>query len=72
MPKRIVRVCWERLAEPSVREVLNSHLWESSDQIPSEAKDIESKWTMFSTSIVDVAVWSCGRKVSGAFHGVNP
>ncbi|KAI3351322.1 hypothetical protein L3Q82_005867 [Scortum barcoo] len=26
-PKRIVRVCcWERLAEPSVREVFNSHL----------------------------------------------
>ena len=28
-PKRIVRVCWERLAEPSVREVFNSHLQES-------------------------------------------
>ncbi|KAI3354769.1 hypothetical protein L3Q82_004595 [Scortum barcoo] len=27
-PKRIVRVCWERLAEPSVREVFNSHLRE--------------------------------------------
>ncbi|KAI3359498.1 hypothetical protein L3Q82_013894 [Scortum barcoo] len=25
-PKRIVRVCWECLAEPSVREVFNSHL----------------------------------------------
>ncbi|KAI3356100.1 hypothetical protein L3Q82_017365, partial [Scortum barcoo] len=25
-PKCIVRVCWERLAEPSVREVFNSHL----------------------------------------------
>ena len=30
-PKRIVRVCWERLAEPSVREVFTSHLRESFD-----------------------------------------
>ena len=50
-PKRIVRVCWERLAEPSAREIFNSHLRESFDQIPREAGDIESKWTMFSTSI---------------------
>ncbi|KAK3531804.1 hypothetical protein QTP70_029732 [Hemibagrus guttatus] len=28
-PKRIVRVCWERLADPSVRVVFNSHLRES-------------------------------------------
>ena len=31
-PKRTVRVCWERLVEPSVREVFNSHLQESFDQ----------------------------------------
>ncbi|KAI3353788.1 hypothetical protein L3Q82_005012 [Scortum barcoo] len=36
-PKRIVRVCWERLAEPSVREVFNSHLRKSFSQIPREA-----------------------------------
>uniref|UniRef100_A0A671TZG4 Reverse transcriptase domain-containing protein n=1 Tax=Sparus aurata TaxID=8175 RepID=A0A671TZG4_SPAAU len=71
-PKRIVRVCWERLAEPSAREIFNSHLRESFDQIPREAGDIESEWTMFSTSIVDAAVRSCGRKVSGACHGGNP
>ncbi|KAI3357834.1 hypothetical protein L3Q82_016222 [Scortum barcoo] len=41
-PKRIVRVCWERLAEPSVREVFNSHLRKSFSQIPREAGDIES------------------------------
>ena len=41
-PKRIVRVCWEHLAEPSVREIFNSHLRESFCQIPSEAGDIES------------------------------
>ncbi|KAI3373105.1 hypothetical protein L3Q82_006434 [Scortum barcoo] len=44
-PKRIVRVCWERLAEPSVREVFNSHLRKSFSQIPREAGDIESEWT---------------------------
>ncbi|KAI3371855.1 hypothetical protein L3Q82_006734 [Scortum barcoo] len=55
-PKRIVRVCWERLAEPSVREVFNSHLRKSFSQIPREAGDIESEWTMFSASIVDAAV----------------
>ena len=67
-----MRVCWEGLAEPSVREVFNSHLRESFDQIPREAGDIESEWTMFSTSIVDAAVRSCGRKVSGACRGGNP
>ncbi|KAI3364790.1 hypothetical protein L3Q82_000917 [Scortum barcoo] len=71
-PKRIVRVCWERLAEPSVREVFNSHLRKSFSQIPREAGDIESEWTMFSASIVDAAVRSCGRKVSGACRGGNP
>ncbi|KAM9358371.1 uncharacterized protein ABDE67_003862 [Symphorus nematophorus] len=71
-PKRIVRVCWERLAEAPVREVFNSHLRESFNQIPREAGDIESEWTMFSTSIVDAAVRSCGRKVSGACRGGNP
>ncbi|KAI3375399.1 hypothetical protein L3Q82_021885 [Scortum barcoo] len=66
-PKRIVRVCWERLAEPSVREVFNSHLRKSFSQIPREAGDIESEWTMFSASIVDArqfeVVDAC--KVSG-------
>ncbi|KAI3377664.1 hypothetical protein L3Q82_008824, partial [Scortum barcoo] len=62
-PKRIVRrVCWERLAEPSVREVFNSHLRKSFSQIPREAGDIESEWTMFSASIVDAA----GSKVVDA------
>ena len=65
-PRHIVRVCWERLVEPSVRDVFNSHLQESFGQIPREVGDVESKWTMFSTSIVDTAVQSCGRKVSGA------
>ncbi|KAK3515238.1 hypothetical protein QTP70_012407 [Hemibagrus guttatus] len=71
-PKRIVRVCWERLADPSVRGVFNSHLRESFNQILREVGDIESEWTMFSTSIVDAAIRSCGRKVSGAGRGGNP
>ncbi|KAK3557953.1 hypothetical protein QTP86_003870 [Hemibagrus guttatus] len=40
--------------------------------IPREVGDIESEWTMFSSSIVDAAIRSCGRKVSGAGHGGNP
>ncbi|KAI3368223.1 hypothetical protein L3Q82_007817 [Scortum barcoo] len=62
-PKHIVRVCWERLAEPSVREVFNSHLRKSFSQIPREAGDIESEWTMFSASIVDAGsskLWTQG------------
>ncbi|KAK3548138.1 hypothetical protein QTP70_004870 [Hemibagrus guttatus] len=71
-PKRIVRVCWERLSDPSVRGVFNSHLRESFNQIPREVGGIESEWTMFSSSIVDAAIQSCGRKVSGASRGSNP
>ncbi len=71
-PKRTVRVCWDRLAESPVREIFNSHLQRSFDRIPREAGDIESEWTMFSTSIVDVASRSCGCKVSGACRGGNP
>ncbi|KAK3539747.1 hypothetical protein QTP70_013181 [Hemibagrus guttatus] len=59
-PKRIVRVCWERLADPSVRGVFNSHLRESFNQIPREVGDIESEWTMLSSSNADAAIrsWS--------------
>ncbi|KAK3519697.1 hypothetical protein QTP70_001565 [Hemibagrus guttatus] len=71
-PKRIVRVCWERLADPSVRGVFNSHFWENFNQIPREVGDIESEWTVFSSSIVDTAIRCCGRKVSGVGRGGNP
>ncbi|KAK3508104.1 hypothetical protein QTP70_014279 [Hemibagrus guttatus] len=70
MPDRLGRP--KRLADPSVRGVFNSHLRESFNQIPREVGDIESKWTMFSTSIVDAAIRSCGRKVSGAGRSGNP
>ncbi|KAI3376697.1 hypothetical protein L3Q82_017126 [Scortum barcoo] len=36
----------------SVREVFNSHLRKSFSQIPREAGDIESEWTMFSASLL--------------------
>ncbi|KAK3543021.1 hypothetical protein QTP70_008704 [Hemibagrus guttatus] len=52
--------------------VFNSHLRESFNQIPREVGDIESEWTMFSSSIVDATIRSCGRKVSGAGRGGNP
>uniref|UniRef100_A0A8C6WSG0 Endonuclease/exonuclease/phosphatase domain-containing protein n=2 Tax=Neogobius melanostomus TaxID=47308 RepID=A0A8C6WSG0_9GOBI len=71
-PKRVVRVCWERLVDPSVSRVFNSHLRKSFNQIPREVGDMESEWTMFSSSIVDAAARSCGRKVSGACRGGNP
>ncbi|KAK3520218.1 hypothetical protein QTP70_019360 [Hemibagrus guttatus] len=51
---------------------LQLHLRESFNQIPREVGDIESEWTIFSTSIVDAAIQSCGRKVSGAGRGGNP
>ncbi|KAI3358107.1 hypothetical protein L3Q82_003115 [Scortum barcoo] len=74
-PKRIVRVCWERLAEPSVREVFNSHLRKSFSQIPREAGDIESEWTMFSASIVDAAgskLWTQGLWCLSWWQPPNP
>ncbi|TWW71602.1 hypothetical protein D4764_16G0000990, partial [Takifugu flavidus] len=70
-PKRIVRVCWERLAESPVRRSFNSHLRESFDHIPGEAGDIESEWTMFRASIVEAADRCCGHKVVGASRGGN-
>ncbi|TWW62709.1 hypothetical protein D4764_04G0013560 [Takifugu flavidus] len=62
-PKRIVRVCWECLAESPVRRSFNSHLQESLDHVPGEAGDIESEWTIFRASIVEAADRCCGRKV---------
>ncbi|KAK3551286.1 hypothetical protein QTP70_013947 [Hemibagrus guttatus] len=48
-----------------LRGVFNSHIRESFNQIPREVGDIESEWTMFSSSIVDAAIQSCGRKGLG-------
>ncbi|TWW56094.1 hypothetical protein D4764_08G0000810 [Takifugu flavidus] len=70
-PKRVVRVCWERLAESPVRRSFNSRLRESFDHVPGEAGDIESEWTMFRASIVEAADRCCGCKVVGACRGGN-
>ncbi|TWW77601.1 hypothetical protein D4764_12G0009910 [Takifugu flavidus] len=71
-PKRVVRVCWEHLAESPVRRSFNSRLRESFDHVPGEAGDIEPEWTMFRASIVEAADRCCGRKVVGAYRGGNP
>ncbi|XP_057705300.1 uncharacterized protein LOC130923569 isoform X1 [Corythoichthys intestinalis] len=71
-PKRIVRVCWERLAESPVRKSFNTHFRQTFSLVPGEVGHIESEWTMFCTSIVKVADRSCGRMVVGACHGGNP
>ncbi|XP_061740413.1 uncharacterized protein LOC133541215 [Nerophis ophidion] len=71
-PKRIVRVCWERLAESPVRRSFNSHLRKNFEHVTREVLDIESEWTMFRTPIVEAADRSCGRKVVGACRGGNP
>uniref|UniRef100_A0A3P8SLN3 Reverse transcriptase domain-containing protein n=1 Tax=Amphiprion percula TaxID=161767 RepID=A0A3P8SLN3_AMPPE len=71
-PKRIVRVCWERLAESPVRRSFNFHLRSSFNHVPREVGDIESEWTMFRASIAEAADRCCGRKVVGACRGGNP
>ncbi|XP_056880293.1 uncharacterized protein LOC130520623 [Takifugu flavidus] len=71
-PKRLVRVCWERLVEEPVRLVFNSHLRQSFDHAPRAVRDIESEWAMFRSAIVEAAVASCGCKTTGAGRGGNP
>uniref|UniRef100_A0A8C6Q7E1 Endonuclease/exonuclease/phosphatase domain-containing protein n=1 Tax=Nothobranchius furzeri TaxID=105023 RepID=A0A8C6Q7E1_NOTFU len=71
-PKRIARVCWERLAESPVRRSFNSHLRQNFQNVPGEAGDIESEWTLFRASIVEAADRSCGRRIVGACRGGNP
>uniref|UniRef100_A0A8C6M4J2 Endonuclease/exonuclease/phosphatase domain-containing protein n=1 Tax=Nothobranchius furzeri TaxID=105023 RepID=A0A8C6M4J2_NOTFU len=71
-PKRIARVCWERLAESPVRRSVNSHLRQNFQNVPGEAGDIESEWTLFRASIVVAAGRSCGRRIISACHGGNP
>uniref|UniRef100_A0A3B5Q1D6 Endonuclease/exonuclease/phosphatase domain-containing protein n=1 Tax=Xiphophorus maculatus TaxID=8083 RepID=A0A3B5Q1D6_XIPMA len=71
-PKRVVRVCWECLAESPVRRSFNSHLRQNFEHVPGEVGDMDSEWTMFRDSIVEAADRSCGRKVVGACRGCNP
>jgi len=71
-PKRIVRVCWERLAESSVRRSFISHLRQSFNHVLGEVGDMESEWAMFCDCIFKAADRSCGRKVVGTCRGHNP
>ncbi|XP_070403428.1 uncharacterized protein [Nothobranchius furzeri] len=71
-PKRIARVCWERLAESPVRRSFNSHHRQNFQNVLGEAGDIESEWALFRASIVEAADQSCGRRIVGACHGGNP
>ncbi|XP_070409512.1 uncharacterized protein [Nothobranchius furzeri] len=68
-PKRIVKVCWEHLAEEPVKTVFNSHLRQSLDRVPRAVGDIDYEWALFHSVIVEAAVATCGRKVAGASHG---
>ena len=70
--KRVVRVCWERLAEEPVRKIFKSQLHQSYNNIQMEVGDIESEWTMFHTSITERADQSCGCKVVGVCCGGSP
>ncbi|XP_023284603.1 receptor-type tyrosine-protein phosphatase F-like [Seriola lalandi dorsalis] len=71
-PKRVLRICWESLAEEPVKMIFNAHLRQSYDRVPRVVGDIESEWALFRSAIVEAAVASCGRKVAGASRGGNP
>ncbi|XP_016520903.1 uncharacterized protein LOC107834312 [Poecilia formosa] len=71
-PKRVVRVCWECLAESPVRRSFNSHLQQNFEHVPGEVGDIESEWTMFRASTAEAAYRSCGWKVVGPCRVSNP
>ena len=60
-PKRVVRVCWERLAEEPVKLVFDSHLRQSFDHVPVVVGNMESEWALFRTAIVEAMVLSRKR-----------
>ncbi|KAK3569395.1 hypothetical protein QTP86_027811 [Hemibagrus guttatus] len=67
-PKCIVRVCWERLADPSVRGVFNSHLRESFNQIPREVGTLSLSGPCSPPPLLTQP----SGAVSGAGRGGNP
>ena len=71
-PKRVVRVCWEHLAEDAVKMVFNSHLRRSFNHIPEAAGNMESEWAMFCAAFAEAAARSCVSMVTGASQGTNP
>uniref|UniRef100_A0A8C6M725 Endonuclease/exonuclease/phosphatase domain-containing protein n=1 Tax=Nothobranchius furzeri TaxID=105023 RepID=A0A8C6M725_NOTFU len=54
--KRIVRVCWECLAEEPAKTVFNSHFRQSYDRVPRAVGYIDSEWAFFHSAIVEAAV----------------
>ncbi|KAK3529991.1 hypothetical protein QTP86_009376 [Hemibagrus guttatus] len=59
-PKRIVRVCWERLADP----LLRGSSTPTSERVSTRSqRRLGTEWTMFSSSIVDAAIQSCSCKL---------
>lgn len=57
---------WESLLRTTswaLSVFFNFHLRENNYKILEEVWDIESEWTLFSTSMVDAAVRSCGHKM---------
>ncbi|XP_061547986.1 zona pellucida-like domain-containing protein 1 [Phycodurus eques] len=52
--------------ESPVKRSFNFHLRQNL-----EAVEMESKWAMLRSSIVEAAIQSCGRKVVGAYRGGN-
>ena len=71
-PKRIVKVCWDGLAEDPVKMVSNSNLRQSFNHIPEVVGSMESEWAIFYTAIVEVAARNFSNKVTGASCGSNP
>lgn len=63
--KRMYRICWEHLAEDSVKMVFSSHLQQSFD-CALGVGDMESNQATFCTAIVKMAVQSFGYNVVGA------
>lgn len=62
MPKQIMRVYWEHLANAPVHKIFSPH-FQTFSSIPREAGDTESKWTVFHTSTAEVAALSCGYRL---------
>ena len=53
--RRVVSVCWDRLAEDPVKMVFKSHLWRGFNHISYVAGSLESEWAMFRVAIVEAA-----------------
>lgn len=60
------------LAGVIIRMIFNSHLKQNVGHILTEAGDVESRWSVFPTSIIEAADQSCGCKVAFAYSGGNP